>query len=198
MTEPGGGSGVPGAMRMTRRSAAVCLLVVVGVVASLARCSLLPPGTVPAALDRPLVTYEASGGECPQGECGFRAEIFRDGRVTRTDGMIQTVDPMSLERLSAVVEDADYAAILAVPFEGECPRNYDGQEAIYTFHVATPPVVIASCTTLVDPSGGAIPDGAGDPVRPGRLSAPAEHCADATKSAIRGDRFPPDGVAFAR
>ena len=71
---------------MTLRSAAVWLLVVVGVAGAVGRCSVLPPGTVPEALDRPLVTYEASGGECPQGECGSRAEIFPDGRVTRSDG----------------------------------------------------------------------------------------------------------------
>jgi hypothetical protein len=128
------------------------ILVVLAAAGGLTACSLLPPGTLPVALDQPLVTYEASGGECPQGECGFRAEIFRDGRVTRTDGMIQTVDDMSIQRLITVVETADYASILAVPFTGECPRNYDGQEQTYTFHVADPPVVVASCTTLVEPA----------------------------------------------
>jgi hypothetical protein len=118
----------------------------------LAACGFLPPGTVPVALDRPLVTYQASGGECPQGACEFRADIFRDGRVTRTDGMTQFVDQPSLERLITQLESADFAAIRAVPFTGECPRNYDGQEQTYTFHVADPPVVVASCTTFIDPS----------------------------------------------
>jgi hypothetical protein len=133
-------------------SLALRTLLLLAVTALLGACSLLPPGTVPAALDQPLVTFEASGGECPQGACGFRAEIFRDGRVTRTDGMTQTVDLPSLQRLVAQVERADYAAILAVPFVGECPRNFDGQEQVYTFHVAPEAVVVASCTTLVDPT----------------------------------------------
>ena len=40
---------------------------------------------------------------------------------------------------------------LARPFVGECPRNFDGQEEIYTFNVVPEPVVVASCTTAVDP-----------------------------------------------
>jgi hypothetical protein len=139
-------------MPRTLPSVITRMLIVFAAAGGLAACSLLPPGALPVALDQPLVTFEASGGECPQGECGIRADIFRDGRVVRTDGMTQLVDPPSLERLIAQVENADFAAILAVPFTGECPRNYDGQEQTYTFHVADPPVVVASCTTFVDPS----------------------------------------------
>ena len=39
-----------------------------------ARPPLLPPGAVPEALNGVLVTYEAAGGECPGGPCGFTAE----------------------------------------------------------------------------------------------------------------------------
>lgn len=139
-------------MLKTIRSLRARTLVLIAIAGLSGACSLLPPGMVPEALDQPLVTYEAAGGECPEGECGFRAVIHRDGRVTRSDDMAQTVDPPSLQRLIAAVEGADYAAILAVPFDGECPRNFDGQESIYTFHVAAQPVVVASCTTLVDPT----------------------------------------------
>jgi hypothetical protein len=118
--------------------------------ATLGACSLLPPGTVPSTLTGPIVTFQSEGGECPQGECGFKAEIWRDGRVVRSDGMAQTVDEMSLRRLVEQVDRADWEAILAVPFEGECPRNFDGQEEIYTFHVGAEPIVVASCTTAVD------------------------------------------------
>jgi hypothetical protein len=129
----------------TRLSLFVVAAIVVGA------CGLLPPGAVPEVLNPVLVGYEASGGECPQGPCGLKAEIFRDGRVVRSDGMPQTVDAQTLAELTRQVERTDWDAILAKPFEGECPRNFDGQEETYTFHVAPKPVVIASCTTAIDP-----------------------------------------------
>jgi hypothetical protein len=127
-------------------------LVLMAVVVSVGACSLLPPGTVPEVFNPVLVTYEASGGECPQGECSFTAEIHRDGTVVRSDGMDQTADPVSLARLIAAVDGADWEAILAKPFEGECPKSFDGQEQVYTFHVGAEPVVVASCTVAIDPA----------------------------------------------
>ena len=59
---------------------------------------------------------------------------------------------MSLGLLTTGIEDADWEAILANPFTGDCPTAYDGQEQVYTFHVEPEPVVVASCTTIVDPS----------------------------------------------
>jgi hypothetical protein len=97
-----------------------------------------------------LVTYLAHGGHCRTGTCEFTAEIFADGRVNRSDGMEQVVDPMSLGLLARGIEEADWDAMLAVPFRGECPVNFDGQESVYTFHVAPEPIVVASCTTEVD------------------------------------------------
>ena len=130
-------------------AARIQLLVVAAVVVG--ACGLLPPEIVPETLNPVLVSYEASGGECPQGPCGFKAQIFRDGRVLRSDGMPQTVDAQTLADLTRQVESTDWDAILAEPFEGECPRNFDGQEETYTFNVAPEPVIVASCTTLVDP-----------------------------------------------
>ncbi len=127
----------------------LALLVVVAF--ALGACEFLPPGVVPEALNPILVSYEASGGECPQGPCGFRAEIRRDGTVVRSDGMAQTVDSDSLARLVEQVAAADWEAILARPFVGECPKNFDGQEETYTFNVVPAPVVVASCTTAIDP-----------------------------------------------
>jgi hypothetical protein len=138
-------------MPPTVRSIAVRLVLSVSLASALAACGLLPPGAVPQPLNGVLVTYEAAGGECPEGPCGFTAEILRDGTVTRSDGMEQTVDAPSLARLVEQVGSADWQAILAVPFEGECPRNFDGQEEILTFHVAPEPVVVASCSVTVDP-----------------------------------------------
>jgi hypothetical protein len=133
---------------IVRRLAGLAL--VAGLAMTLGACGLLPPEIVPESLAGPLVTYETRGGECPQGECGFKADILRDGHVVRSDGVAQVADGAALARLAEVVAAADWEAILAVPFEGECPRNFDGQEETYTFHVAPEPVVIASCTTLVD------------------------------------------------
>jgi hypothetical protein len=129
----------------TRFSLLVVAAIVVGA------CGLLPPGAVPEVLNPVLVSYEASGGECPQGPCGFKAQILRDGRVLRSDGMPQSVDAQTLADLTRQIERTDWDAILAKPFEGECPRNFDGQEETYTFNVAPQPVIIASCTTAIDP-----------------------------------------------
>jgi hypothetical protein len=137
------------------RSSAVRLLLAGAAAATLAvalgGCGLLPPGAVPEPLNGVLVTYEATGGECPEGPCGFTAEIHRDGTVVRSDDMGQTVDAPTLARLVEQVGATDWAAILAVPFEGECPTSFDGQEETYTFHVGAAPVVVASCTVAVDP-----------------------------------------------
>lgn len=138
-------------MPTTIRNLTVRLLLAGALAAAVSACGLLPPGAVPEPLNPVLVTYETAGGECPDGPCGFTAEIHRDGSVTRSDGMEQTVDAPSLARLVEQVGAADWDAILAVPFEGECPRNFDGQESIYTFHLAAEPVVVASCTVAVDP-----------------------------------------------
>jgi hypothetical protein len=42
---------------------------------------------------------------------------------------------------------------MAVPFTGECPIAFDGQELTYTFHPAgRAPVTIASCEVAIDPA----------------------------------------------
>jgi hypothetical protein len=133
------------------RSLVARLVLAAAAATALGACSLLPPEVMPQALNPVLVTYAAEGGECPQGPCGFRAEIRRDGSVTRTDGIAQTVDEPSLKRLIEQVNAADWKAILAKPFTGECPRNVDGQESIYTFNTAAGPVTVAGCTVEIDP-----------------------------------------------
>jgi hypothetical protein len=98
-----------------------------------------------------LVRVEASGGECPGGECANRWDILRDGRVISADGAVPDVTPEVLARIILVVDATDWRAILARPFMGECPKNFDGQEFVYTFPKATGDVVVASCTTRIDP-----------------------------------------------
>jgi hypothetical protein len=134
------------------RSLAARLVLMAVASTALAACSLLPPEAVPEVLNPVIVTYALEGGECPQGPCGFRAEIRRDGSVIRSDGMAQTVEEPLLKRLIEQVKTADWKAILARPFTGECPRNVDGQESIYTFNTAVGPVTVAGCTVEIDPN----------------------------------------------
>ena len=108
------------------------------------------PPTPVLAGDGLLVTYLARGGHCRTGTCEYVAEITADGRVTTSDGVTATVDPMSLGLLTRGIAEADWDAIRAVPFTGECPVNFDGQESVYTFHVLPEPIVIESCVTEVD------------------------------------------------
>jgi hypothetical protein len=138
-------------MPRTVLSFATRLMLLVVIAIGVGACGLLPPGAVPEVINPVLVTYEASGGECPEGPCGFRAEIHRDGTVVRSDGMAQTVDAQTMALLTAQVERADWGALLAKSFEGECPKSFDGQEETYTFNVAPKPVIVASCTTAIDP-----------------------------------------------
>ncbi|HYO41715.1 MAG TPA: hypothetical protein VES19_00825 [Candidatus Limnocylindrales bacterium] len=133
------------------RSLPARLALIVVAATALGACSLLPPEAVPEALNPVIVTYAAEGGECPQAPCGFQAEIRRDGTVKRSDGVAQTVDEPSLRRLIEQVGAADWKAILAKPFTGECPRNVDGQESIYTFNTAAGGVTVAGCTVEIDP-----------------------------------------------
>jgi hypothetical protein len=139
-------------MPTTIRSLVARLALIAMAATALGACSLLPPEAVPEVLNQVVVTYAAEGGECPQAPCGFQAEIRRDGSVERSDGMAQTVDEPSLDRLIEQVEAADWEAILARPFTGECPRNVDGQESIYTFTTAAGPVTVAGCTVEIDPT----------------------------------------------
>ena len=134
------------------RSFAARLVLMALAATALGACSLLPPEVVPEALNPVVVTYATEGGECAQGPCGFQAEIRRDGTVKRSDGMAQTVDEPSLRRLVEQVNAADWTAILARPFTGECPKNVDGQESTYTFNTAAGPVVVAGCTVEIDPT----------------------------------------------
>ena len=101
--------------------------------------------------DALLASVQLTGGECPTGTCSSRFDVYRDGRVERPDGPPQQLDAATLGRLHAQVEGADWEAILARPFTGECPTAYDGQEITYTFHAVGGPVTIASCSVQIDP-----------------------------------------------
>jgi hypothetical protein len=119
-----------------------------------AGCSLFGP--VVGGGDGPLVSIDAHGGHCLEGACGTVTTILRNGRLTiesSGDPIADAVDPSLLATLAAAVDSADYARIMAVPFTGECPIAFDGQELTYTFHPAgRAPVTIASCEVAIDPA----------------------------------------------
>ncbi len=126
------------------------LLVLTGLLlaAAVAGCDLFRTMQPSSAI---LVRVETSGGECPQGECTSRWEIRRDGVVINTGAVVPDIEPQVLARIIASIDSADWAAVLARPFTGECPKNFDGQEHTYTFPTAAGDVVVASCTTQIDP-----------------------------------------------
>ena len=107
------------------------------------------PTPVPIAI----VSIETRGGECATGACGWLVNIEADGtlhEVIPTDQVLGTVPEPLIEALRIEVEQANYPLLQSKPFTGECPTAFDGQETIYTFHVATGDEEIASCTVAID------------------------------------------------
>lgn len=101
----------------------------------------------------PLVTVSMRGGMCMDGPCDRSVILERDGRVheaAKPPNDLGVVGPEAMANLTAVVAAADYAAIKAKPFTGECPVNFDGQELIFEFAVGTGTQRIASCEVEID------------------------------------------------
>jgi hypothetical protein len=127
--------------------ALVAVLTLVLVACDSAVASLLP---VPSG---PLVTVTSRGGECMDGPCGSVVTIERDGTVRSDDpaaAPLGTVPAETLTALDAAIKTTDFATIRAVPFAGECPVNFDGQEFIYEFGAPGGVERIASCETAID------------------------------------------------
>jgi len=109
--------------------------------------SLLPSASAP------LVKVTTRGGECLNGPCGSIIEIARDGTVTEVlprSMDVGTVRADAIAALDAAIMAADFDAIRARPFTGECPVNFDGQETIYEFDAPTGVERIATCETEID------------------------------------------------
>jgi hypothetical protein len=137
---------------MPRPAAALGLVALVGIIVMAcspsAVASLLPsePG--------PLVTVTTRGGECVNGPCRSIIEIARNGTVTEVlprSMDIGTVPADVMAALDAAIVAADFDAIRAQPFTGECPVNFDGQEIIYEFGAPARVERIATCETEIDP-----------------------------------------------
>lgn len=141
---------------VTRRALRLLLLTAM-VVPTLAviGCSSAPIASLVTIGSGPLVTVTTRGGECPQGACGSTVVIERDGSVhddAKPPDTVGTVPPEVLTALDAAIRTTDFGAVRAVPFTGECPVNYDGQERIYEFGAPGGIERVASCETAIDPA----------------------------------------------
>jgi hypothetical protein len=101
----------------------------------------------------PLVTVTTRGGDCPAGACGQTIYVERDGRVhtaAKPPNELGKVPAEAMAALTAAVNQADYSALKAHPFTGECPVNFDGQELIFEFSVGATTQRLASCEVDID------------------------------------------------
>lgn len=124
-------------------------------VALLTGCEAVAPiaSLLPGA--SPLLTVTTRGGECVNGPCGSLTIVERNGRVhTTVPGAAELgqLEPAVLASLDAAIKTADYDAIRATKFTGECPTAFDGQEAILEFGAPSGVERIASCETQIDPA----------------------------------------------
>lgn len=111
-------------------------------------CALLQP-----APSGPLVTIEAHGGLCPEGECRSLVAIERDGRLHRLapdTGEMATLEPRIVTAIEVAIASTDFAALRSRPFTGTCPTAFDGQELIYTFATPSGEERLASCEVEID------------------------------------------------
>jgi hypothetical protein len=115
----------------------------------LSGCALVPS----PADSGPLVTIEAHGGRCVDGECRRVVAIESDGRVHQTEpeeAELHQVTAETIDVYRAALGITDFDAIRSRPFIGECPTAFDGQEVIYTFATPTGTERIASCEVEID------------------------------------------------
>ena len=134
-------------------STAVRVALVVVALIVLAGCDRIGASLIP---DRsgPLVTVTTRGGECLDGPCGNVIAIAENGQVHQVEPEPASLGEVPAEILSALdaqIKTADFTTLRAVPFEGECPVNFDGQEIIYEFGAPTGVERVASCETAIDP-----------------------------------------------
>jgi hypothetical protein len=130
---------------MVRLAALLCITALLA-----GGCALLQP-----AATGPLVSVEAHGGLCPEGECRSLVAIDRDGRLLRLapdPGEMGRLEPRTVSAIEVAIASTDFAALRARRFTGECPTAFDGQELIYTFNTPSGEERIASCEVEIDES----------------------------------------------
>jgi len=103
-----------------------------------------------------LVTITFHGGLCADGaECSSSTDLNSDGTVTgdaKPPNVMGRMTPGVLAQLQAAIAAADFDAIRSRPFTGTCPTAFDGQEAVFTFHVPSGDVRLAECEFELDQS----------------------------------------------
>jgi hypothetical protein len=108
---------------------------------------------VSSPADGRLVTIEAHGGRCVDGECRRVVAIESDGRVHQLEpdeAEVHRVTAETIDAYRAALSVTDFNAIRARPFTGDCPTAFDGMEVIYTFATPSGPERIASCEVEID------------------------------------------------
>jgi hypothetical protein len=108
---------------------------------------------VPSPADDRLVTVEAHGGRCVEGECRRVFAIESDGLVHQLEpdeADIHRVTDETIDVYRAALSITDFNAIRSKPFTGECPTAFDGMEVVYTFATPSGPERIASCEVEID------------------------------------------------
>lgn len=142
-------AGMPALLRRPILFAILLATLVVAACSEVVTSSLLP------VVNGPLVAVTTRGGECLDGPCGSTVVIDADGTVHQTlptESELGTVPADVLTALDAAVKTTDFDVIRAVPFDGECPVNFDGQEFIYEFGAPGGVERVASCETAIDPA----------------------------------------------
>jgi hypothetical protein len=116
-----------------------------------------PTPTIPPPKSQepfPLLSVETVGGECAEGACHRLINLEADGtlrEVIPQTRVVGTVPKELLDALQVEMDQANFPLIESKPFTGECPTAVDGQELIYTFHLASGDEEIRSCKVAIDP-----------------------------------------------
>ena len=108
---------------------------------------------VPSPADGRLVTVEAHGGRCPEGECRRVFAIESDGLVHQLEpdeAEIHRVSDETIDVYRTALSITDFNALRSRPFTGDCPTAFDGMEIIYTFETPGGTERIASCEVEID------------------------------------------------
>jgi hypothetical protein len=112
--------------------------------------------TIQQQLLKSIFSLEMIGGECLDavGECSIGYTLYEDGIFAKRspDGTESstTVEPEIVETLLEEIADLDFEEVRSYPFKEECPRNYDGDEHIYSFYTDEGLEVLASCEFAID------------------------------------------------